>query len=67
MPMMNEMVRDMKGFDSIRHVERRLYNIQTNILGTTAALSKIANSILASDEKGQMADSKMLVTTALMV
>ena len=64
-PMMNEMVRDMKGFDSIRHVERRLYNIQTNILRATAALSKIANSILASDEKGQMAESKMLVRTAL--
>ena len=64
-PMMNEMVRDMKVFDSIRHVERRLYNIQTINLRATAALSKIANSILASDEKGQMADSKMFVRTEL--
>ena len=60
-PMMNEMVRDMKRFDSICHVERRLYNIQTNILRATAAFSKIANSTLASDEKGQMADSKIPV------
>ncbi len=64
-PMMNEMVRDMKGFDSIRHVERRFYNVQTNILRATAAFSKIANLTLAADEKGQMADSKMLVRTAL--
>ena len=47
MLMMNEMVGDMKGFDSIRHVERRLYNIQTNNLRATAAFSNIVFQVRA--------------------
>lgn len=64
-PMMNQTILDMKDFESIRHVERKLYNTQLNVQRATAAIAKIANMALEADQNSKMIDSKALLRAAL--
>eukprot|EP00794_Sanderia_malayensis_P012488 gene12488-13771_t len=64
-PMMNQTILDMKDFESIRPVERKLYNTQLNVQRATAAIAKIANMVLEADQNSKMIDSKALLRAAL--
>ena len=64
-PAINDMIKDIKNFESIRPAERRFYNIQTYIMRATAVITNIANMVLMADEDAEMVDSKTLVRSAL--
>ena len=64
-PMMNQTILDMKDYESIRHIERKLYNTQLNVQRATAAIGKIANMVLEADQSSKMIDSKALLRAAL--
>ena len=64
-PAMNAMIKEIKNFESIRPAERRYYNIQTNIMRATAAITQMADMVLVADQGGKMADSKKLIRSAL--
>ena len=47
--MMKQTILDMKDFESVRHVERKLYNIQLNVQTAVTANANMANLALEAD------------------
>ena len=64
-PAINDMIKDIKNFESIRAAERRFYNIQTHVMRATAVIANIANMVLTADKEAKMVDSKTLIRSAL--
>ena len=64
-PIMNQVIKDLKNFQKVSPNERRLYNIQSNVLRATSAVTKLANMVLVADQGNDMVSSKDILRSSL--
>ena len=64
-PIINQVIKDLKSFQKVSPNERRLYNIQSNVLRATSAVTKLANMVLVADQGNDMASSTDILRSSL--
>ena len=63
-PIIHQVITDLKNFQKLSPNEWRLYNIQANVLRATSAVTKLANMVLVADQGNDLVSSKDIMCSS---